>query len=773
MRRAVRSGWLAIRSIRHRPGLYGRSIVATAIVVAAAMAPATFARSVRGALVDDLLVQAGGRELIAQYTASGSTQALRSDPEVDAVWFEPVTVTSSGARIDAAIVLYEKPPHAMPGLVRGDKPQQPGQAAITSEMAAALSIGVDSLLETRVGRLQVSGIYVSPARPQVTEAVAVVDTAALPDRPPDAYFIGRAAFERFSGELSIQSLAGHLEENPYISRARQIAAAAAGAGPAIMLLMVAALLAVLVAWGRALGREISGLRAAGMSGRQVDRVFRIAAGVFLISGAVLGVATLVALFSTAGRALASMVAQEWLHVRHAWWSGLGFAAMAVAAIVVADTTRAWQPHRTRNPLRAPGNGFATVVVPLVVGAGCLAWVGTRSGPRTVGIAIIAMLGTILVLVALLPAIALASSRLVRGGTRAVIRALDAGRAPIVLVATILLGMGSFAAALVHVERTTLAIRDSNAIPARALVLETVRPADAAKLRSGYRRVTGREAIEFRRPDETAAMIRLVPGSAEQCVASASTIDAALDRCGDSDGLYMASVAAESIGLDFDDTTWKISPRLDDGSGSVAVVSIDPTTGAIMSVDSVSPVAASSWFGEYSAGALAPPGVLESDPATAMSYVVLPGFADLPPDQQAQVQELIFRHAGYSLVFFKEAEDYGMLSLEYGIVAVVGALYVSAFMFWGTAGPRSLPELSALLAITRPTRMWQNRVAATWLIPAVVVPIAAGLVGLAAARVLTGIRIEGAAPLMGAFVATGCASGIVAGYHSLRTLGRPR
>ncbi len=772
MKRRIRTGWLALRSIRHRPGLYARSITATAVVVAVAMTPATFARSVTGAILDDLEGQAGGRAVIAQFTGTGSAQALRSDPEVDAVWFETVAARTRRARLDTDVVLYERPPSAMPGLVDGRVPQEPGETAVSKRVAAALSLTVGDELDSDTGRWRVVGIYVAPARPQAAEATTVVDTAALPDRPPDAYFIDRGVLDRFPDELAIQSLAGHFEENPYLSRARRIAAVAAGAGPAVMVLMVVVLLSVVVAWGHGLTREFSGLQAAGMSSHQVARVFRVAAVVILVLGGAAGLGLLVVIFSMFGGPLASMVAQDWLRVRYAWGAGVWFGTMAVIGLVALDATAIWHPQRERSGHRMVTRRSAAAMTALAIGVGSLVWVGTRSGPRSAGVAVVALMGTILTLTALLPGIALGASRLTRGATRRLVQALDPSQASVVLVATVLLGMGSFAAALVHVERTTSATQDPNAIPPRSLVLESVRSTDAAELRSGFRRVTGRDAIELRRPDETTTMIRLVPGGARECVASSATLDEADRRCGGPEGLYLTTVAAEAVGLDTDGKTWLISDRLNDGSGSVTIVSFDPTSGAIRSVGSGSPVSVSPWFGEYSAGALAPPGVLANDPATSMAYVVLPGFADLPPNQQAQVQELIFRHAGYSLVFFKEAEDYGMLALESGIVAIVGVLAIAAFTFWGAAGPRSQPELSSLLTTTRPTRQWGIRIAAIWILPAVLVPVFAGFVGLAAARILTGVPISEATLLVSAFAVTGCLSGLVVGYHTYRLLARP-
>jgi len=753
---------LVHRTLRHDRRVY-LQLLSVALVATFLIASLhAFSNSIQLAQADAVASSAAGRTYIADANLANPDRSaqLRNSPHVDAVWLATENASTDTAVALSDITLSDKGLSQIVGLIDGRAPTTAGEAAISSNLATALTSGPGDSLRVDGQVLSITAVFRTPTEPSANRVSAVVDIAALPSRPPDVYFVDRAALDQFGDLLTIRSVRSHLEDgDPYTSSPDRVARISSSLAPITAAFFAIAVGSAVVRAGRSRRRDFDGLNAAGLSLRHIQKVFRLAAGLALLLGGLLGLLLSVLVFAVAAGPISSLVGQDWISAAYpGLWSLRDFALIAVLVVAVGRSNL-WLPdHRaTPRPLVASRTKLAQATAAAAIAT--ILYVSTRSS-LTVASMALSLVAALSLALASAPVAAAAARTRLPSTLRRVVGQLSADRSPLPYIAAIVLCMSAFAAGIASV-----ASRDQIFIPPGALILETVAPEDAEQLRQDYLELNpGEQTFEFQMPEEEVEATRLASGDASSCIQSTGNLGLALRQC---ENLRDLSNAAQSAtGLD-QTNMWQVGKELLGTDGTVSIIRFDPQTGAINSV-TTEPAVSSELLGGYNVGGLAPRGTTLSE-GNGLSYVLLAGYTEMPTAAQANMRSRILRHAGYSLVFLNQTQDYGLLSLEIAVVGLAAALALLLNGYWGEGALRAVPGFGSFSKSFGRRNPLKRLVVGAMAIPALGANLAGVIAGLFAAQSYTGRPVTSASGLLVAFVLAAVAAPCFGAYLVSRQL----
>ncbi|MFN2345108.1 MAG: hypothetical protein ABR616_05280 [Dermatophilaceae bacterium] len=748
------------RSFAHDRPSYIRLAVAGVVAGLLVTSLNAFEHSTRNTLLADAQARAFWRDVVVTPAVTDETleASLDATEGADTVWYASLELAGPTARLsEVQVAVVTEPVQSPPGdYWDGSVPPGPGTAAVSRSVATALDVGVGGSLDLDGQTFTVSGVYPTLADRGEMSAVAHVRADSSLTAGSPIRYVDRDDLTPFvSGSdrlVELRSVDTLFSDDPFRSTARRTAGVANGVAFPVAFLAGGLVAGALVVFLRGRRDDVDALVAAGMPGPRARRVF-VSAGSAVVGAAIVaGCFASVLLFAVGRNVLASTVNQTWTGVHYSIALGVHLLVLALA-VALAPRFAGWpaattsRGSRTKSPPRVLVASAALLLVALG------SWLVLRDG--AMGPSVLVVVGLVIVLLAvLIPQLVAAVTRPRGRG----LRALLAESGPLhsaVLRASVGLTVLSMLVGASLLDEVR-ALSEATDIPDGAFALEAVRLDDATTLADRYQDVTGRPAAMIPYPHERpgTSVFRATNGSAGSCLEQVESLNS---EC--AAAVPLATVGQNPIGVP-DADTWRIAPFLDDGSGEIVLIELDPTDGQVLSTQRAAATVDTTLLGSYGVGAVAPTGTSLTDESDS-AFVLLRDFTSLSVREQAVVRELVFVDAGYSQAASAEVEDYGLLSLAFstagiGLALMFVLLVRRADQVW--AEDKSVPwTIQAAGGATR-TRL---RVVALFALPQVVALLLAGaaamLLGWSVARFPYGVFADFLWMLVGTVTAIGAVS----------------
>lgn len=730
---------LLYRLLRYRlPMALG--LAGTALVLASAFALTTVLQaSVSAAVEQSVEAGTGGRQFAVQILdQERGLPVLSSRTDLLPVVDETGVVSAGGASSPAEVRTVADPAARLGLLADGRHPDQPGEATVSSALAASLNltIGDEALLvpdDMDEQRLRITGITSSPADADDRTVVLMqreVDASAATTWLTD---IDPFADEQLRPLLEQGALNGRtveiLAQDKGVAARQSLLSALGYAAPTLAILSGCLILSMLAISSRRVRRDVIALQATGMTTVDSWRFVGSAAVAAVGVGTVAGTGLALAGSSLARTPLSASFGQEWQSLSVPWETLASFTiALPVLVLIVAVVLPVVvdRGHHRRIPAIRLSPRWATAVVLLwaVLAALTLA----RVLPVSVGglwSAAAAFAAPVLIVALAVRGAGRGESRVVRHVTQALM--------PVVMVAALLTWVTtSYAALMAH---NGISMRETSAAvqPPGSLLVYEVPSTSGAELRDIYREMGGERVTTYLLPDESTAQVRATSASIAECMRRDSVTDPMLvdPACVPYDSASPMNIVALSPAGEQGALT--ADPSLIE-EGLLGLLVFTPQGQGQADEVMLSPATADPLLGGNMPGAVFP---ADSELARSLDLRATDGqliafldFAALPTDSQARFRSDVSRLAPAAQVA-EEQHQYGAIATQFSISrasAVAGAtLLVLLLGFGGATIVAGQAHLRRILVDTgslpRRRRALTARVFAT---PALAVLLAAAL-----------------------------------------------
>ncbi|MGY1719407.1 hypothetical protein ACI8AG_10210 [Blastococcus sp. SYSU DS0552] len=684
------------RLLRHRLAM-AMGLAGTSLVLAAAFALTTVLQaSVSAAVEQSVEVGAGGRQFAVQVLdQERALPVLSSRTDLLPVVDDTAVVSATGASSPADVRAVADPAAGLGLLVDGRHPDRPGQATVSSSLAAALDLAIgDEAVLTRDDadqqRLLVTGTTSSPAHAGDLTVVLMqeeVDASAatvwLTDTDPFADDQLRPLIEQ-------RALTGRtvaiLAQDEGVAARQSLLSALGYAAPTTAALSGCLILSMLAVLSRRLRRDVDALQAAGMTVVDSWRLVGHAAALAVGAGAVAGTCLALAAGSLGRTPVSAWLGQDWQSLSVPW-SMLAAFTVGLPALVLA-VARALpvvvgRGHHRRLPEIRLSPRWATAVV--------LLWVVlvALTIARVLPVGVGGLWGAAAAFAAPVLIVALAVRGAGRGESR-VVRHVTQALMPVVMVAALLTWTAtSYAAEAMH---NGISMRETSAAvqPPGSLLVYEVPSVAGAELRNVYRDLGGERVMTYLLPDESAAQVRATSAGIAECMRRDSITDPMLvdPACVPDDSASPMNIVALSP-AGTQQATLTADPSLME-QGRLGLLVFTPQGQGRADQVTESPATADPLLGGNMPGAVVPAdGELARSldlRATDGELVAFLDFAALPTDAQARFRSHVSRLAGGAQVA-EERHQYGDVAIQFSLSrasAIAGATLLVLLLGFGGA-----------------------------------------------------------------------------------------
>jgi hypothetical protein len=729
---------LSVRSVRHTLADYARLSLGIAFVAFLIVGANSIQHSIRGAILTDIRLRAFGHDTVVSPRSGGDEflQFLRASPSVLKVSYLTASVARASLRLPRVeIAQLDRGVEVSRQYFKGRPPVVDAEIALSSGLADALNVKVGQIVEVNSVSKTVTGVFPTPADKRALRAIAVMKEPGL-----TTWFADRSDLARYASKpgerIEFRSIDTHFSNDPFRSNAKRVASVLDSFS---LLLVAAGALGVggsIVVFGRSRRDDIEALEAAGLSLSEARKVFVLAGSAVLIAGAMAGAVFAFLILHLFSHRIASVVSQQWVSVSFSWLRLAGHGASVALAGSVGWRSTRWSraDSRLQRGVVRPGPGLVCAAAAVIL----TIWAAAR--PHSIG-KFELLRGVAALTMASAGVVSLAGTALgqTRGpGVRRLYRLAAPSSSALSYIASLcLLGSIVVGGAIFNDFHS---LNRSGVVPTSSLVLETVRDVDAELIVEKYKESTGKVALDLHYLAETpTSMVRLSQGSAFSCWSKQSNMRDA--NCLNSAALRTAAGDVSTGRAEI----WAISPDLVDGSGQVTVIRFNPETGSILDVSRSDAHVDGERLGLYGIGGIAPSGFAQTVADT--SSVLLQGFGELPLSKQAEVQGLIFQHAGYSQVGIDRVENLGLLTLAWA-TAGMGAILASLMLVrWSDGVWRKEPSIQDLIEMLPGSRQAKKFLVRLYAIPLALIAATTILVAPPLALALFRIPVGSFAPIV--------------------------
>lgn len=506
---------------------------------------ATISRSASEAVRESTIASFGHRQFAVQSTNPAVGRVLDGRPGAGAVRDKQSTLTFTGLSTDVLVRTSTDATLRLGVLSSGERPDEPGEIAVSRLVAAALRIrpGDQVRLGSDDGDVvfgRVTGTLVDPADASSRTVIELKAQSAQ---------IGATRWLVTSDIVEDRVLGGTIGDAPGTQVASVDSAVAAAKDnrppvladlsflPALLgVLLGVVLLAFVVGLATGWPTDVAALRAAGMSSRAAWSIFVRWVVLCVASGEAFGTVVALVLVSVAKSPVSSQLGQDWVDVSEPLTAIAVLLGTTMVVALAGPSVVRWvgrQRSAEAGGARARALALRAGVVGVVFAASFLGWlllvvVNVRAGG---GFLLAALSGAVVCATA--PSVLqwLASRRL-RPSVAKLQTVLSADMRHVTAVCSVVVFGAALWSARTYSEAAQSQDQDNPMQPRQSLVLSEIPDSSIAVVSDLYREYGGRQVVRYQMPREQSRVVRVTSPGLVACLEArnAQTPDEAPPSC---------------------------------------------------------------------------------------------------------------------------------------------------------------------------------------------------------------------------------------------------